>query len=279
MNKIISLFILFFFSCNGFASSYSWVETLPKPWTLSEDEFETFLPQFLSRYPNYLNRLKALNIWRLNTPYGLYCLGEESGQDKDPIIRNDSSDCTVHVLTTMAFAESSSYLEAKKVMRNIHYKKNKDGKSSATYESRWHFTSDRLLNNPQTPDITLSIANDDYLETVRIELNKKKNGQPFLNLNWTSKEEIKYISIEKLDRQLLNKLPEVCGIAFVKKSYFKLGLVIAHEGFLVDKRTFFHASSEYNKTVAVDLMSYLKDEDNYRFDGLMFYKLNKSSEN
>jgi len=276
MNKASFLFFLFYLSCHGLSEKYTWVDTLPNPWTLSEKEFEKFLPQFQLRFPNYLNRIKALNIWRLDTPYGLYCLGEEVGEDKDPIIRNDSSDCTVHVLTTMAFAESSNYKEAKQAMQKIHYKKDEVGLNTPNYKSRWHFTLDRLLNNPKTIDITSSLVETDSLEIVIIELNRKENGEEFLKLNWTLKEKLNFIPIEKLNKNILNKLPEACGVAFIKKNYFKLGIAVAHEGFIVDNSILFHASSDSGKTVKVDLMNYIQVDNKYRFDGVMFFSINNT---
>jgi hypothetical protein len=104
-------------------------------------------------------------------------------------------------------------------------------------------------------------------------LNKKENGDEFLDLNWTSKELIQFIPIEKINRGFLEKLPKSCGVAFVKRDYFKLGIVIAHEGFLIDNSRLFHASSEMGKTVEVDFLSYMKINKKYRFDGVMFYRL------
>ncbi len=45
--------------------------------------------------------------------------------------------------------------------------------------------------------------------------------------------------------------------SFCEKKYFKLGIVIAHEGYIIDKTNLIHASSEYNRTVNVDFLSYL----------------------
>jgi len=65
----------------------------------------------------------------------------------------------------------------------------------------------------------------------------------------------------------------VCGVAFVKKEYFKLGIVIAHEGYLIDRSDLIHASSEFGETVNVNLIDYLKKDEKYRFDGVMFFKV------
>ena len=261
-------------SCTTQADPFKWVDTIPDPWLLSETEFEFYLPQFHERFPNYHDRLKALNLWRVGTPYGLFCLGEESGKDNDPLLRADSSDCTVHVLTTLAFAESFTWQNARDAMVDIHYKMDENGEKIPTYISRWHYTSDRLLHHDRTVDITSSVAHENDLEKVEIELNKKQDGSEFLDLNWSSNETIKFIPTVKITENILLNLPAVSGVAFVKKSYFKMGIVIAHEGYLIDQTNLIHASSEHNKTVNVDFLSYLFNDGEPRFDGVMFYKIN-----
>ena len=261
-------------SCTTQADPFKWVDTIPDPWLLSETEFEFYLPQFHERFPNYHDRLKALNLWRVGTPYDLFCLGEESGKDNDPLLRADSSDCTVHVLTTLAFAESFTWQNARDAMVDIHYKMDENGEKKPTYISRWHYTSDRLLHHDRTVDITSSVAHENDLEKVKIELNKKQDGSEFLDLNWSSNETIQFIPTVNITENILLNLPAVSGVAFVKKSYFKMGIVIAHEGYLIDQTNLIHASSEYNRTVNVDFLSYLFNDGDPRFDGIMFYKIN-----
>ena len=274
--KYIFMISFLITSCTTQADPFKWVDTIPDPWLLSETEFEFYLPQFHERFPNYHDRLKALNLWRVGTPYGLFCLGEESGKDIDPLLRADSSDCTVHVLTTLAFAESFTWQNARDAMVDIHYKMDKNGKKTPTYISRWHYTSDRLLHHDRTVDITSSIAHENDLEKVEIELNKKEDGSEFLDLNWSSKETIQFIPTVNITENILLNLPAISGIAFVKKSYFKMGIVIAHEGYLIDKTNLIHASSEHKKTVNVDFLSYLFNDGKPRFDGVMFYKINSN---
>ena len=272
--KYIFMISFLITSCTTQADPFKWVDTIPDPWLLSETEFEFYLPQFHERFPNYHDRLKALNLWRVGTPYGLFCLGEESGKDNDPILRADLSDCTVHVLTSLAFAESFTWQNARDAMVDIHYKMDENGEKKPTYISRWHYTSDRPLHHDRTVDITSSVAHENDLEKVKIELNKKHDGSEFLDLNWSSNETIKFIPTVKITENILLNLPAVSGVAFVKKSYFKMGIVIAHEGYLIDQTNLIHASSEYNKTVNVDFLSYLFNDGDPRFDGVMFYKIN-----
>ena len=263
-------------SCTTQADPFKWVDTIPDPWLLSETEFEFYLPQFHERFPNYYDRLKALNLWRVGTPYGLFCLGEESGKDNDPILRADLSDCTVHVLTSLAFAESFTWQNARDAMVDIHYKMDENGEKKPTYISRWHYTSDRLLHHDRTVDITSSVAHENDLEKVEIELNKKQDGSEFLDLNWSSEETIYFIPSEKINENILLKLPQVCGVAFVKREYFKLGIVIAHEGYLIDQTNLIHASSEFGQTVNMDFLNYLTSDEKPRFNGVIFYRINPS---
>ena len=129
-----------------------------------------------------------------------------------------------------------------------------------------------IRDSPYTADITKSIIQKDNLDSVIIVLNKKKDGSEFLNLNWTSKNKIYFIPTKSVNELLLSKLPDICGAAFVRKSYFKNGIVIAHEGVLIDNKELIHASSKQQKTVRVNFIDYINNYGNPRFDGIMFYK-------
>ena len=104
-------------------------------------------------------------------------------------------------------------------------------------------------------------------------MNKKHNGELFLDIDWSLNETISYIPTDKINADVMKKLPPICGIAFVKKDYFKLGIVIAHEGYVLNRSNLVHASSELKKTVNVDLLEYIKQDGNFRFDGAMFFEL------
>ncbi|MCH7613907.1 MAG: DUF1460 domain-containing protein, partial [Candidatus Marinimicrobia bacterium] len=250
----------------GCLRSDDWINSLPKPWTLSEEQVSKILPQFYEQYPEFHDRLKAFALWQVGKPYEIFKLGEEVEPDPDPIIRLDVSDCTVHVLTSLAFSQSKSWSEARKNMITIHYK---DGQPS--YKSRWHYTSNRIQENPYTIKITEELLNEDLLEKIDITLNRKENGNEFLDLDWEKETTIYYIPNEEINKELISKFPDVCGVAFVKKAYFKMGIIIAHEGMVINKKNLIHASSEYGKTVNVDFMDYYFRDDGPLFDGLMIY--------
>ena len=72
----------------------------------------------------------------------------------------------------------------------------------------------------------------------------------------------------------LQKPMKCAGVAFVKESYFKMGLVVAHEGMIIDKKNIVHASAEFEKTVLMDFMEYYFINDKPRFDGILIYSFN-----
>ena len=263
--------LLILFGCTN---SSNWIDSLPKPWKLNEEQVSDILPQFHKKFPDFHDRLKAFALWQVGKPYELFCLGEESGEDKDPIFRLDVSDCTVHILTSLASVQSSSWQEARKTLIDIHYKRNDDQTSIPTYKSRWHFTTDRIQDNPSTKNITSSLVSNQELVTINLTLNKKEDGDEFLKLGWQKPTTIQFIPNKFVGEDLLDKLPQIAGVAFVKKTYFKMGLVVAHEGMIIDNKNIVHASSEFGKTVNMDFMKYYFLDDGPRFDGVLIFSFN-----
>ena len=251
---------------------WDWVETIPKPWTLTKDEVSELLPEFRQRYPDFHDRLKAFALWRIGTPYEIFKLGEEIDPDPDPIIRLDVSDCTAHILTCMAFVQSEDWDEAKEIMIDIHYKPDEKGDKRPTFQSRWHYTSHRISFHPSTIDITKDLTRRTDLEQVEIVLNEKSDGSEFLDLGWKQHMIMEFLPSENVTAAFLENLPEVCGVAFVKKSYFSQGIVIAHEGMIIDNTDILHASQEKGTTLREDFMSYYFREDGPIFDGMMVYR-------
>ena len=159
-------------------------------------------------------------------------------------------------------------------MIDIHYKRNDDQTSIPTYKSRWHFTTDRIQDNPSTKNITSSLVSNQELVTINLTLNKKEDGDEFLKLGWQKPTTIQFIPNKFVGEDLLDKLPQIAGVAFVKKTYFKMGLVVAHEGMIIDNKNIVHASSEFGKTVNMDFMEYYFLDDGPRFDGVLFFSFN-----
>ena len=256
----------------GCCKQTEWIDTLPKPWLLSESEITEILPEFYNKYPDFEERLKMFSLWRVGTPYEIFKLGEEILPDPDPIIRLDVSDCTGHILTSLSFVQSKSWTEARENIIKIHYKVDENGNHIPSYNSRWHFTSNRILLNSSTVNITNELADLDNLKSIEIVLNSKEDGSHLLDLDWSKDVQLSYIKNENIDSKLLEKLPEICGVAFIRESYFNNGLAIAHEGIIIDRTNLIHASSIAKETVNVDFLDYYFGGDEPTFDGIMIYK-------
>ncbi len=275
-NKKLILFFIFYLIaallCGNCENKYQWIDTLPKPWAMAESEISEILPDFYHRFPNFEDRLKAITLWKVGTPYEVFKLGEEAPPDSDPLIRLDVADCTVHVLTSLVFAQSKTWNEAREKIVKVHYKEDENDHQIPTYKSRWHFTSERILFNPYTVNITDELFEKNNLEKVDLLLNIKNNSSELLDLGWSTKVKIAYIPNDDINQNLLVRLPDVCGIAFVRKAYFANGLAIAHEGILIDRRDLVHSSSDAGKTVIINFLDYYFDGNKPKFDGIMIYE-------
>jgi len=262
------------FAVMGFSSNNNdeWLRSLPEPWLLSNDEISEILPEFQKRYPAFDERFIALSKWRIGTPYEIFKLGEETEPDTDPLIRIDLSDCTSHILCNLALTQSSSWAESREKMTTIHYKQKDGSLPVPSYETRWHYTLDRITNNPYTVNITETAISSDKLIKTTIILNKKEDGSNFLPIPWEKETILNYIPPQNVTQELLDSLPDLCGIAFVRKSYFKMGIAIAHEGTLIKRKNLIHASSDAGKTSSIDFLKYFHRDDGPLFDGIMIYK-------
>lgn len=264
-------------SCQETISNDEWIAQLPQPWTLSQQEMSEILPQFQKRFPNFQTRLKHFAMWRVGTPYEIFQLGEEIEPDTDPIIRYDVSDCTGHNLTCLAAAKSNSWDEARANMIDIHYKPLPNGDKQPSYKSRWHYTADRITQHPNTVDITRTLLPLIALDSIKITLNKKEDGDEFLELGWDRPVTLYYIPNSQINADLLAKLPEVVGVAFVKEKYFKMGIVMGHEGMIIDGKYLLHASQSAGKTVKLDFLNYYFPEDGTFFGGIMIFEFKENA--
>lgn len=253
-------------------TNWQWVEKQKKIYQLSPSENNSILKELWQRFPNKDERLKAIAILRLGTPYQLGCLGEESGRDKDPIFRIDAADCTIFVLTNTALLHSHTLEEAKEMMEFLNYRPDKE----ATYENRLHFTTERNMVSPYFSDITEEIASSSQLVTRKVILNRvKTDGKRWIDIDWEKKIIIKYLPNKYITKEFLVSLSESLGVAFVKEKYFETGLDVVHEGFLFDGELLIVASSTQKKVVAEDFYDYYfgKDGSTPRFDGIVLFAL------
>lgn len=279
------LIVVILFSCKESATDTveektltdaEWVDALPDPWTLTQDQMDVILPQFQTRFPYFQARLKNFALWRVGTPYEIFKLGEEVEPDPDPIIRYDVSDCTGHNLTSLAAAKSSSWSQTKSNMIDIHYKADAQGVKTPTYISRWHYTLDRITANPYTVDITQDLLPRSSLDSVSITLNKKDDGSEFLELDWGRSMTAYFIPNDQITAELLAKLPQIVGVAFVKPNYYKMGIVMGHEGMIIDGKYLVHASQSAGETVKLDFLEYYFPEDGAFFGGIMIYEFREN---
>jgi len=269
--SIIFIHLMFMSSATTITDD-KWISKLPKPWQISQQQVNEILPLFAQRFPDFSDRLRALSLWRVGTPYEIFKLGEEVAPDADPIFRLDVSDCTGHVLTTLSLAQSNTWEDARQNMINIHYKANKNGEKSPTYTSRWHYTADRIMNHPSTPSIAANLISTEKLAVQNITLNKQKDGSEFLQLGWSLNVDVNYIPNEQITTELLRKLPVIAGVAFVKPAYFPKGIISAHEGMIIDGKKLLHAGQVAGETVVEDFMDYYFTDNGPRFGGILLFE-------
>lgn len=226
--------------------------------TMSKQDIDALLPLLHQKFPDFNNRLRELCRLRLDTPYDIKALGDGVGREPNPVFCVDKTNCTVQILTNVALANAFSYDEAESLMAYINYYPVAEGENPVYYENRRHYTSDRLLTSDYFEAITTNIAKPSELDTVRIVLNRKSDGSHFLPVDWEKEIALPYIPQSKVTPELLKRLPGVVGVGLVRKSIFKLGIIIAHEGMILDGTDFVHASSTAKKVVQEDFYSYMQ---------------------
>jgi len=242
-------------------------------YTLKPGQVTTILADLHTRGKSFDERMKALALLRVATPYQLGCLGEEAPPDTDPIFRTDVTDCTVFVLTTCAMAHKASYGEARDMMKLLNYHNPPvSGEKVVTYPNRIHFTYDRLHGNPFFQDITGELLPPSKLAKVEITLNRKSDGTNLLDIPWERKVTAHYIPAAEITPSLLSGLPGVCNVGFVRKKNFNLGLVISHEGLIIDRKWLVHANSISKKVQKQGFLTYFGSNSDY-FDGIIIAKI------
>jgi hypothetical protein len=251
---------------------------LPALDSLSDAQLDSLLGALPGQLPIFEDRLRELILARLGQPYALGTLGEENDRDPDPVFRLDEADCTVLVLTTTALAHARTSADARAWMGPLNYHE-QDGAYPVTYENRLHFTSDRITGSPLFEDLTARIVRPEERRSIKLTLNRKADGTHLLPIDWERAIVIDYIPAVNLE-PVLDRLPSIAGIAFIREAWRTRGLLVAHEGFLIDRHCLVHASSVEERVVAVDLMDYLwrrSDPDSTRhtarFDGAILYAI------
>jgi hypothetical protein len=240
---------------------------------LRPDEITSRLGEIHRKYSTLEARLKVIAFSRVGTPYVLGCLGEETPPDTKPLFRVDETDCTVFVLTTAAMAHKPVYRDAREMMKELNYHNPPAvGQKVVTYQNRIHFTYDRLHCSPFFKDITMDLLPPSKLQKVAITLNRKSDGTKLLDIPWEKKVTGWYIPAREVTPPLLAKLPGVCNVGFVRKKNFALGLIISHEGLIIDNQWLVHADSRSKKVAKMDFLAYFNRNSDY-FDGVVISKI------
>jgi len=249
--------------------NWQWLEKQKPMYQLSEAEIKPILKELHRQFPDKEERLKALALWRLGTPYKLGCLGEETGRDKNPIFRTDVADCTVFVLTNVALLHAETLAEARDMMKFLNYRS-----EEITYENRLHFSTDRNEASPYFKDITHNFIEPEKIRQKEVVLNKtKEDGQRLIDIDWQKTITLKYIPYDYITSEFLQTLPVATGIAFVGENDSAIGLDIAHEGFLFDRKTLVHAVSDQGRVVKENFLDYyFVDQSIPRFEGIILFE-------
>lgn len=222
------------------------------------------------QYGSIEERMKALALMRVGTPYSGGCLGEEKPPDKGPLFRIDETDCTVFILTNCAMAHQKSWREARNMMKLInYYNPPRVGKETVSYSNRIHFTYERLHQSPYFRDISMELLPSSRCAKITLTLNRKSDGGKLLDIPWEKKVTACYIPSSAINAELLSKLPVACGVGFVRKKNFKLGIVVSHEGMITDRKYLIHANSILGRVEKTDFMNYYFTANPGYFDGII----------
>lgn len=258
---------------------------LPPLHQLSPAVLDSVLGNLATTVPRFEDRVRALGLARLGAPYVLGCLGEGASgtpTDGDPVFRVDQVDCTVLVLTTAAMAQSKGLAEAERWMGPANYRRSDAGSFTTSYANRLHFTEDRLQASLFFADVTRGLAAPSELRELDLVLNRQANGEALLPIGWERPMKVAYVPADKLPA-VLARAPDLIGLAFVRESYRSKGLLVAHEGLLLDRQCLLHASTESKAAVLVDFADYFfrpHDSDparagRPRFDGAILYTMHE----
>jgi hypothetical protein len=233
----------------------------------TEKDLDALLPELHRRLPAFDNRVKALAQMYLGAPYVADPLTHETAD----WLPYGATNCTMFVLYIEAFANSRCMAEAREHMRLLHYRGGKVG-----FAERYHFTEDRITDpaNRYFAETTGKYVLDTKsLRRVALELNRKKDGTLLFGDRlgrWTKKVALSYIPRAGFTPQMLAKLPQVLGIAFVKKANWDQGVIVGHEGLLIDG-DLYHSSQKRGVILEKNYLAALFPAS--QWDGIILFRL------
>ncbi len=245
---------------------WEWLSRQNKIYSLNSVQVNLTINEVNSRFLDPFEKMKAISILRLGTPYQLGCLGEGSGRDSDPIFRIDVTDCTAFILTNVALFHSRDLSSAREMMSFLNYR----SASNISFSNRLHFTTDRNMTSSFFKDIT-NVIGGNLTKEKKVILNKiNSSGSRLIDIDWEKEVLIKYVEKSNINENLFSKAPQVVGIAFIREGDDKIGLDVRHEGILFDGKDFFHASSSRGRVVSENFFEYYSKSN---FDGILIFSM------
>jgi len=201
------------------------------------------------------HRVAAWAFLQVGTPYALGPLGEERPPDADPVLAFAASDCAVLNLVSAALAHAPEAGGERAAMALAHYR---DG--VVAFETRFHFTTDRLDASPYFRDVTRAVGGS-LCRARRVTLNRRADGGRWVAIDWSREREVTWIPRVHAGRvarwHAAGRIPDALGVAFVRERALGDGLDVVHESLLWKGRTMLHASSATGRVVALPWSAYL----------------------
>lgn len=239
-----------------------------KIYQLTESELGLILSELQRRFPDKADRLKAIATMYLGAEYFTQPFLDELAKP----LAYQRTNCTMFVIYATTFLNSASYQEALATVKQVHYRDGLVG-----YKTRYHFTTDRI-RDPKNPYFTLVtekyVTDPSILGEVSLNLNVKANGEYLLNKldGWSKPMTIKYIKRTNFFPDKLSDLPRTLGVALVKRSNWPIGVVVGHEGILIDG-DLYHSGSV--KTGLHKIDNYLSVFAESQWEGIIFFQINQ----
>ncbi|MCX8044088.1 MAG: DUF1460 domain-containing protein [Desulfobacterota bacterium] len=235
----------------------------------SETALNQLLAKLAEQRADFPTRISAIAAAYIGAPYVHHPLRDETS-DWFPY---RTVDCTMFVLCVTALANSRLIAEARQHMRLLHYR---DG--IVDFNHRYHFTADRITDpaNRYFNAITeRCVCDPSVLQRITCTLNRTKDGGYFFGKrlgSWSKTVTLAYLPRHGFHPSMLCRLPRVCGIAFIKKASVQQGVLISHEGLLIDN-DLYHASPE--KGVCIENGYLERIYPTTAWDGCVFFSINE----
>ena len=213
------------------AAKKEWLSKQKRLWQLTRPEVEDLLKEVHRRFPDPSERFRAIHTLRVGTPYAIFCAGEESPVDPDPVFRIDTTDCVLSVMTTIGMTESPDLDLARELMGPLMYYP--DPKDSSKYPfdffNRIHDTWDWGTKSPYYRDISAKVAGDKILKR------KTKVWGPGVQTYETT---VSTVPTSLLTPEFMARLPKLVVIGLCPD-----GTYASHVGVILDGKLFVHATT------------------------------------